>query len=283
MSDHLTHWNAMARPPKSALKEIKGGRLQGMTDVNPQWRYQAMTEQFGPCGVGWRYTIDKIWTEPGADGEVMAFAQVSVFMRADNVRLVPTGFKDVPPVEVVNTAWSEPIVGIGGNHLITKEKNGLRSNDECWKMAVTDALSVALKMLGVAADVYAGRWDGSKYVDPSAEKAEDRATVTPDKATKKARVMPPEAKEEGAVFIEKVIPKTSGNREWAEIVLSSGASIIARDHGAITLAVNLVQEASPVIVTTHRNGKGNEELDELARWSPGLMRPTVAEQPTGAF
>jgi len=30
-------------------------------------------------------------------------------------------------------------------------------------MAVTDALSVALKMLGVAADIYLGRWDGSKY------------------------------------------------------------------------------------------------------------------------
>ena len=30
-------------------------------------------------------------------------------------------------------------------------------------MAVTDAFSTALKMLGVAADIYAGRWDGSKY------------------------------------------------------------------------------------------------------------------------
>ena len=29
--------------------------------------------------------------------------------------------------------------------------------------AVTDAFSTALKMLGVAADIYAGRWDGSKY------------------------------------------------------------------------------------------------------------------------
>ena len=59
----------------------------------------------------------------------------------------------------------EPIVGVGGNHLVTKEKAGLRNNDECWKMAVTDALSVALKMLGVAADIYAGRWDGSKFRD----------------------------------------------------------------------------------------------------------------------
>lgn len=146
-NSHMTHWQAMARPPVTALKEIKGGRLAGMTDVNPQWRYQAMTEQFGMCGVGWKYVIDRLWTEPGCDGEVLAFAQASVFVR-DSFGV-----------------WGDPVVGIGGNHLITKEKAGLRNNDECWKMAVTDALSVALKMLGVAADVYAGRWDGAKYKD----------------------------------------------------------------------------------------------------------------------
>lgn len=145
-------WNALARPPVTALKEIKGGRLSGMTDVNPQWRYQAMTEHFGMCGVGWKYEIDKLWTEPGADGEVLGFAQVSVRVRLDGT-------------------WSDSIIGLGGNHLITKEKGGLHNNDECWKMAVTDALSAALKMLGVAADIYAGRWDGSKFKDePQAAK-----------------------------------------------------------------------------------------------------------------
>lgn len=160
---NLRHWRAMARPPVTALKTIKGGRLQGMTDVNPQWRYQAMTEEFGPVGIGWAYTIDKLWTEPGADGEVLGFAQVSVKVR----RLIGP-----------NGSWasfneSQPIVGIGGNHLIVKEKNGLRSNDECWKMAVTDALSVALKMLGVAADIYAGRWDGTKFNDEPQEQEAD--------------------------------------------------------------------------------------------------------------
>jgi hypothetical protein len=48
-------WDALAKPPKEALKTIKGGRLSGMTDVNPQWRYKAVTDVFGPCGVGWKY------------------------------------------------------------------------------------------------------------------------------------------------------------------------------------------------------------------------------------
>ena len=134
-------WNKVSRPPREALKTIKGGRLSGMTDVNPQWRLRVMTENFGPCGDGWRYTIDKLWTEPGPEGAVMAFALVSLH---------------------VGPKW-EAIPGIGGSAMIAKETAGLRANDEAYKMAVTDALSVAMKALGVAADIYAGLWDGTKY------------------------------------------------------------------------------------------------------------------------
>lgn len=135
-------WDKVCRPPRDALKTIKGGRLSGMTDVNPQWRFQVMTEVFGPCGSAWHYTIDKLWTEPGPEGVVMAFALVSLHVGA-----------------------GLPIPGIGGNALVAKETGGLRANDEAYKMAVTDALSVAMKALGVAADIYAGRWDGTKYTD----------------------------------------------------------------------------------------------------------------------
>lgn len=49
--------------------------------------------------------------------------------------------------------------------LVAQESSGLHANDEGYKMAITDALGTAVKMLGVAADVYAGKWDGSKYRD----------------------------------------------------------------------------------------------------------------------
>ena len=58
--------------------------------------------------------------------------------------------------------WSEGIPGTGGNELISKSHSGLYSSDEGYKMALTDALSVAMKMLGVAADVYSG-FEDSKY------------------------------------------------------------------------------------------------------------------------
>lgn len=146
-------WDALKQPPKEALKQIKAGRLKGKTDINPQWRYEAITEQFGPCGDGWKYDIDKLWTEPGSDGQVFAFAQISVFYKTASRASSP----------LPDDVWSGPIPGVGGSMLIAKEKAGLHSNDEAYKMAITDALSVALKMIGVAADIYAGRWDGSTF------------------------------------------------------------------------------------------------------------------------
>ena len=142
--ENMAYWNKLKKPPATALKAIQAGRLKGKTDINPQWRMQAMTEAFGPAGIGWTYSIDKLWTEQGVDGIVFAFALVSVKVKADDV-------------------WSEPVPGIGGNMIIQKESSGLHCNDEGYKMAVTDAISVALKSFGVAADIYMGMWDGSKY------------------------------------------------------------------------------------------------------------------------
>ena len=42
-----------ARPPKEALKEIEYGPLKGKSDINPQWRVEALTETYGLYGVGW--------------------------------------------------------------------------------------------------------------------------------------------------------------------------------------------------------------------------------------
>jgi len=140
-----THiWDAVSRPPATALKQIKGGRLTGMTDVNPQWRYRAMTEVFGPCGQGWKYEIARTWTDAGTEGQILAFAEIHLWWNDGE-------------------QWQGPIPGIGGSMLVAKERDGLRTNDEAFKMATTDALSVAMKMLGVAADIYAGLWDGTKY------------------------------------------------------------------------------------------------------------------------
>lgn len=145
MSEKLTLYNAIRAVPDEAKKQITGGRLKGMTDVNPMWRIKMLTEQFGACGIGW-YTevIDQRTTE-GANGELMCFVDINLY------------YKDPESGD-----WSKPIFGTGGSTLIANERSGLFANDEGWKMAYTDALSIACKALGMAADVYY-KDDRTKY------------------------------------------------------------------------------------------------------------------------
>lgn len=151
-------YNATKECPKNALKEIKAGRLKGKSDINPMWRIKTLTEQFGACGVGWYYDITKQWTEHGASGEIAAFCNIDLFIKVDG-------------------EWSKPIKGTGGSSFISQEKGGLYLSDECYKMALTDAISVACKALGFAADVY---WnaDRTKYDQPqTAVKTEQNKPV----------------------------------------------------------------------------------------------------------
>ena len=160
---NMRHWEKLDRPPLTALKKISGGRMNGKSDINPMWRIQAMTDVFGPCGSGWKYSIDKLWMEAGGKDEIAAFALVSVSYREGEV-------------------WSEPLPGIGGSMFVAQESKGAFTSDEAYKMAVTDALSVALKALGVAAEIYLGNFDGSKYKDapapvPARTSASPQSTV----------------------------------------------------------------------------------------------------------
>lgn len=142
--DKLFIYNAVANVPKEAQKTITAGRIKGMTDINPMWRIKTLTEQFGVCGFGWKYNIiDKRIIE-GADGVVCAFVDIELFVKIDD-------------------QWSDAIQGTGGSQFVSVERNGKYTNDECFKMALTDAISVACKSLGIGANVYWAGGGGSKY------------------------------------------------------------------------------------------------------------------------
>ena len=66
--ENMKIYEAVRKVPDSAKKNIRGGRLKGMTDINPMWRIKALTEQFGPCGIGWKLEVSRTWQDLGADG-----------------------------------------------------------------------------------------------------------------------------------------------------------------------------------------------------------------------
>lgn len=145
---NMRYWDELKTVPPERLKPILAGRLKGKSDINPQWRMEAMTRMFGPVGIGWRYEIAKLWIQDGAPPEICAFALVNVWYLREADK------------------WSEAIPGIGGSMLVEQESRGPHTSDEAYKMAVTDALGVAMKSIGIAADVYMGLCDGNKYIKP---------------------------------------------------------------------------------------------------------------------
>ena len=157
--DNLELYNKLRACPEEAKKPITAGRLKGFTDINPMFRIKALTEAFGPCGFGWWYKITDKRLE-GSGKEIRAFVDIELYY-------------------VYKGEVSEPVVGTGGASFLTEERSGAYTSDECYKMALTDAISVAAKSLGVAADVYWDK-DRDKYTTTDAEPPKNDVPRTTD-------------------------------------------------------------------------------------------------------
>lgn len=147
--DNLKVYNKLKEVPEEAKKTIGAGRLKGFTDINPMWRIKALTEQFGACGEGWYYEVLKKETfklptmsEPK---EIIAVVDIALYY-------------------MTSDGWSKPVFGTGGSKMMAQERNGAYMDDECFKKALTDAIGVASKALGLGADVYWDK-DSTKYTE----------------------------------------------------------------------------------------------------------------------
>lgn len=138
--DNMGIYNQARSVPSEAKKTIGAGRLKGMTDVNPMYRIKRLTEMFGPCGIGWWYIIkNKEIIDDEATHQRAAFVDIDLYY-----------------VDPESGETSKGIPGTGGASFVSQERNGPYLSDECFKMALTDAMSVSCKAIGIAADVY---WD----------------------------------------------------------------------------------------------------------------------------
>ena len=152
---NLALYNRVREVPVEAKKDIQAGRLKGKTDINPLWRIQTLTREFGPAGIGWYTEVEKQWTEE-CGNERAVYIKLNLYIKVDNT-------------------WSKPIEGFGGAMVVSNEKNGLYLDDDASKKAYTDAISQACRSLGIGADVYWAN-DATKYQQEKAlEESRDQA------------------------------------------------------------------------------------------------------------
>lgn len=142
MADTKTDlWDRLGKTdPKHTSKFKRSGGFSG-TAIKPIWSIRSMTEEFGPCGSGWGINEPSFQVVPSTD-ETLVFCTVSIWHgQRENV-----------------------VYGVGGDKVVAKFSSGIRSDDEAFKKAFTDAVTNAMKMIGVGADVHMGLFDDSKYV-----------------------------------------------------------------------------------------------------------------------
>jgi hypothetical protein len=154
MSENTKIWDQLGRTDPKHTKSFKrGGGFTG-TAIKPMWSYHRMTEMFGPCGTGWGVGEPQFQIVSGVNQEVMVYCTASIwYAEGEGV--------------------SRTVYGVGGDKIVTHIKANAQYNraerwendDEAFKKAFTDAVTNALKLIGVGADVHMGMFDDNKYVN----------------------------------------------------------------------------------------------------------------------
>lgn len=166
-------WDKLGKTDPAHTKGFKrAGGFSG-TAIKPMWAYRRMTEEFGPCGVGWGVDEPQFQVVPGHNSEVLVYCTASVWYKADDGK-------------------AESVFGVGGDKIVTYIKANEQYNrperwendDEAFKKAYTDAVTNALKLIGVGADVHMGMFDDNKYVNSVRAEFDEKAKAAASPPTR---------------------------------------------------------------------------------------------------
>ena len=166
--DHMNLWQRVCRTDPRAVKPITGKQYQG-NSPKPYWIVQRLTEEFGPCGIGWGYTVLNERMERLTDAEVLHVALLRFWY-------------------VLNGQRGE-VEQIGQTKAVYAKKDGsLLVDEDAPKKSVTDALVKCASYIGFAGDIFSGRWDDSKYVAEVRREYEEKDRQEDPKAKRLAEL-----------------------------------------------------------------------------------------------
>lgn len=157
MSDNKALWQRVCVTDPRAVKPITGKQYSG-NSPKPYWIVERLTDEFGPCGIGWGFTILSERFErfgEGVNEEALHIASVRFWYVMNGTR------GELEQVGQTRAAY-------------TTSKGKFMVDEDAPKKSVTDALVKCASYLGFAGDIFSGRWDDSKYVAQAAREWEDR-------------------------------------------------------------------------------------------------------------
>lgn len=164
-------WDAIKETDPNRTKKITGKKYQG-DSINPNYIYEKLTRQFGPCGLGWGVEVlDESW-QTGKNGDIAHSVRIGLWYTVEGIK-------------------SALIPGYGGTIFSGSYSSGDYTDDDATKKSLTDAITKASQLLGMSADIFGGEWSDSKYVaelkqkyskDPEKPKIDHKPEFTPENA-----------------------------------------------------------------------------------------------------
>lgn len=151
-------WERVYMTDPKAVKPITG-KDYGGNSPKPYWIIQRLTEEFGPCGLGWGYTIENERFERFSDTDTLHVAKVRLWYEMDGKR-----------GEVVQMGQTKATYMTGNGKF--------KVDEDAPKKSVTDALVKCASYIGFAGDIFSGRWDDSKYVAEARKHYEGERDIT---------------------------------------------------------------------------------------------------------
>ena len=139
-------WREAFTTDPKAVKPITGKTYKG-NSPKPYWLIQRATELFGPVGIGWGCTVRGERFERIGEHDVLHVAVVSVWYLWEGKR----------------TECFDQMGGTKAAYMTAAGK--LMVDEDAGKKSVTDGMVKCLSMIGLAGDIFSGRWDDSKYVE----------------------------------------------------------------------------------------------------------------------
>lgn len=152
-------WDRVYMTDPKAVKPITGKQYSG-NSPKPYWIVQRLTEEFGPCGQGWGYTILNERMERLTETDVLHVAMVRFWYLLDGQR-----------GEIEQIGQTKAVYA--------KKDKTLLVDEDAPKKSVTDALVKCASYIGVAGDIFSGRWDDSRYVEEARRHYEEEQKPDP--------------------------------------------------------------------------------------------------------
>lgn len=145
---NMALWDLLFQSDPAFVKDITGKDYRGAS-LNPYWVVRRLTETFGPAGIGWGFRIDSERYERFGETESLHIARVTLWY------VYPNADGEPRRGEVSQIGQTR------GSYMTSAGK--FKVDEDAPKKSVTDAFTKCASYLGMAGDIFSGRWDDSRY------------------------------------------------------------------------------------------------------------------------